>query len=254
MTLLFYEDGVNSVLRMVLKMKKLAIIPAYNESENVLNVIEDLRKNAPEFDYIVVNDCSKDDTCKKCIDNSIPVLDLSVNLGIGGAVQTGYLYGRENGYDIAVQFDGDGQHKAAYLEKMLDELNKQSADMVIGSRFIFFEGFQSSFLRRMGIKHFRMVTKLLTGKRITDVTSGMRMVSRGLMCEFAENYPEDYPEPESVVWALKTGRKVIEIPVTMRKREGGKSSISFLKSIYYMIKVTIAMCLVDSRRKRRICQ
>ena len=136
-------------------MKKLAIIPAYNEADNILGVVNDLRENASDFDYIVINDCSTDETGIVCRKNNIPVLNLAINLGIGGAVQTGYLFGIRNDYDIAVQFDGDGQHDAKYLHRMTDELVRQKADMIIGSRFIANKGFQSSRIRRIGIKHFQ---------------------------------------------------------------------------------------------------
>ena len=153
-------------------MKKLAIIPAYNESASIVNTVSDIVKNAPDFDYIVINDRSADDTLKVCKENNINYINLPLNLGIGGAVQTGYWYALENDYDIAVQFDGDGQHDAKYLDEMAEFLQKSGSDMVIGSRFIEKEGFQSSSVRRFGIKYFSGIIKLLTGKRITDPTSG----------------------------------------------------------------------------------
>lgn len=157
-------------------MKKLVIIPAFNESASIERAVDDIRQNAPGFDYIVINDCSTDDTLEVCRKNGIKHVNLSVNLGIGGAVQTGYLYGCQNGYDLAVQFDGDGQHDASYLEQMAEELERTGSDMVIGSRFIEKEGFQSSGLRRVGIRYFSVLIKLMTGKLVTDPTSGMRMV------------------------------------------------------------------------------
>ena len=224
-------------------MKKLVIIPCYNERESIVNTVKDIKDNAPEFDYIVVNDCSTDDTLEICKQAGIHTLKLPVNLGIGGAVQAGYIYGVRNGYDIAVQFDGDGQHSAKYLEEMVSTLEKEGADMVIGSRFIAHEGFQSSGLRRIGIKHFNMLIKFLTGKRITDPTSGMRMINRETMEFFSKEYPKDYPEPESVVRLLSMKKKVVELPVKMNERQGGVSSISAMKSVYYMIKVTLAMLI-----------
>ena len=229
-------------------MKKLVIIPAYNESASIEKTVQDIKKNAPDFDYIVINDCSTDDTLQICEENGIRCLKLPVNLGIGGAVQAGYLYGVRNGYDVAVQFDGDGQHSAIYLGKMVEVLENEQADMVIGSRFIINEGFQSSAIRRLGIKHFNILIKLLTGKKITDPTSGMRMVNRNIMKLFAEDYPKDYPEPESVVQIISQGCNVVEIPVLMNERSEGVSSISPRKSIYYMIKVTIAMLIARFRR------
>ena len=228
-------------------MKKLVIIPCYNERESIVNTVKDIKDHAPDFDYIVVNDCSTDDTLDICSKAGIHTLKLPVNLGIGGAVQAGYMYGVKNGYDVAVQFDGDGQHSARYLEEMVSILEKESADMVIGSRFIAHEGFQSSGLRRIGIKHFNMLIKLLTGKRITDPTSGMRMINRKTMEFFSKEYPKDYPEPESVVRLLSLKKKVVELPVQMNERQGGVSSISAMKSVYYMIKVTLAMLIARLR-------
>ena len=222
-------------------MKKLIIIPAYNESGNIIKVVDDIRKNAPGFDYVVINDCSTDNTLKICRQNKINHVNLSVNLGIGGAVQTGYIYACQNGYDIAVQFDGDGQHDASYLEMMVEELVRSGSDMVIGSRFIEKEGFQSSGLRRFGIRYFSVLIRLMTGKVVTDPTSGMRVMNRDVMRIFAENYPKDYPEPECVMAILRMGKKVKEVPVIMKEREEGTSSIGGFRSVYYMIKVTLAI-------------
>lgn len=224
-------------------MKKLVIIPAYNEQGSIKETITDIRDNAPEFDYIVINDCSKDDTLQVCMEYGIEVLDLPINLGIGGAVQTGYLYALKNGYDIAVQFDGDGQHDAKYLDAMAETLVREQADMVIGSRFIANEGFQSSGIRRVGIKFFSFLTKYLFGKKITDATSGMRMCNRKVIEYFVKDYPRDYPEPETVCRLLRKKCKVVEMPVIMRERAAGISSISMRKSFYYMIKVSLAILI-----------
>lgn len=229
-------------------MKKLIIIPAYNEQESIKKTVEDIIKNAPEFDYIVINDCSTDRTKEICETEKFNVVHLPVNLGIGGAVQTGYLYAARNGYDIAVQVDGDGQHDPKFLSKMAEFIEAEHADMVIGSRFINKEGFQSSGARRVGIKYFTMLIKLLTGAKITDPTSGLRMVNREIIDFFAEEYPKDYPEPESVVAILRRKKKVLELPVIMRERSGGVSSISMKKSVYYMIKVSLAI-LIERIRK-----
>ena len=222
-------------------MKNLIIIPAYNESGNIEKTIKNIKENEPEFDYIIINDCSKDNTLEICQKNGFNYVNLPINLGIGGAVQTGYRYAYYHGYDTAVQIDGDGQHDASYLIKLLETLQKEQVDMVIGSRFIEKEGFQSSAIRRVGIKYFTHLIKLLTGKVITDPTSGMRMVNRRLLKEFAETYAKDYPEPESVVTILKKGYTIKEIPVKMRSREEGESSISMGKSVYFMIKVSLAI-------------
>lgn len=224
-------------------MKKLVIIPAYNESGSIEKTIKDIQDNAPEFDYIIVNDCSTDGMKQLLKEKNFQFLDLPVNLGIGGAVQTGYRYAAYQGYDVAVQFDGDGQHSAKYLEEMAKVIQVEGADMVIGSRFIENEGFQSSGLRRIGIRYFTALIWLLTGKAITDPTSGMRMVGKELIEQFAKDYPKDYPEPESVVTVLTEKYKVKEIPVQMNEREEGTSSISMWKSVYYMIKVSIAILI-----------
>ncbi|MCH4020930.1 MAG: glycosyltransferase family 2 protein [Erysipelotrichaceae bacterium] len=229
-------------------MKSLVIIPAYNESENIKNTVQTLMEKAPQFDYVVVNDHSKDDTLKILQENHINYINLPTNLGIGGAVQTGYQYAYENGYDMAVQVDGDGQHDPAYLNQLVETMQKEDADMVIGSRFINKEGFQSTFARRVGINYFSHLIKQLTGKTITDPTSGFRLANRRVIALFAQDYPRDYPEPESIVALLKRGLKVVEAPVVMKERQGGQSSIRLQNSIYYMIKVTIAI-LIENMRK-----
>ncbi len=229
-------------------MKKLVIIPAYNEQGGIERTVRDILEYAPDFDYVVINDCSTDKTLEVCRKNDFHVISLPVNLGIGGGVQTGYLYAFQNDYDIAVQFDGDGQHNARYLNEMADKLAKDNLDMVIGSRYIKKEGFQSSGLRRVGIRYFTALIKLVTGKKITDPTSGMRMAGREVIEIYAKNYPKDYPEPESVVAILKADKKVDEIPVQMNAREEGVSSISPRKSIYYMIKVSLAILIAAVRR------
>lgn len=229
-------------------MKSIVIIPAYNEEKSIEKTVEDILQNAPEFDYIIVNDCSKDNTLQVCVEKGLHVLNLPINLGIGGAVQTGYRYARENGYDFAVQFDGDGQHDARYLQQMRDYMIEHRLNMLIGSRYIEKEGFQSSGLRRFGIRFFSVLIKLMTGTKITDPTSGMRMVDREVIGVYADTYPKDYPEPESVVAILNQGKTVGEYPVIMRERMEGVSSISPVRSVYYMVKVTLAI-LVEMLRK-----
>ena len=197
---------------------------------------------------MIINDCSQDETKRICEKNHYNVVNLPINLGIGGAVQTGYRYGYEEGYDLAVQVDGDGQHDPGFLKSMAEYLTEQNLDMVIGSRFIRKEGFQSSGARRIGIKYFTVLIQMLTGQKITDPTSGLRMINRDVMKIFAYDYPKDYPEPESVVAILRRKKKVAELPVIMKAREGGVSSISPKKSVYYMIKVTLAI-LIEWIRK-----
>lgn len=222
-------------------MKKLVIIPAYNESASIVQTVQDIREHAADFDYVVINDCSKDATRELCEQNHLNYVDLPINLGIGGAMQTGYRYALERGYDMAVQVDGDGQHDASFLSQMAKELEQSGADMVIGSRFIDRKGFQSSVARRLGITHFTRLIRLLTKKTITDPTSGLRIVGKKVIALFAEDYPRDYPEPETAMQLLRKGYRIKEIPVVMRARQGGESSIRMKNSIYYMIKVTLAI-------------
>ena len=224
-----------------MEIKSIVIIPAYNEEKSIVKAVQDICEHAPEFDYVIINDCSTDHTLSVCREHHLHVLNLPVNLGIGGAVQTGFLYAYKNGYDYAIQFDGDGQHDAKYLHEMRDYMIEQNADMLIGSRFLEKEGFQSTGMRRFGIRYFSALIKLLTGQKITDPTSGMRMINRDILAMYSESYPKDYPEPESVVAIINSGKKVMEYPVIMRKRMEGTSSISPLKSIYYMIKVSLAI-------------
>lgn len=222
-------------------LKVLIIIPAYNESGSIERVVDYIIKNYPEYDYIVINDGSKDNTRDICRDRGYQYLNLSINLGIGGAVQTGYKYAKDKDYDVAVQIDGDGQHDIAYLENMIKILQKNEADIVIGSRFIEKEGFQSSAARRTGIKILSGLILLCTGYRIKDVTSGFRAVNKRFIEIYSKNYPNDYPEPEAIVSAVMHGGIIKEYPVIMRERENGTSSINFFKSVYYMIKVTLAI-------------
>lgn len=229
-------------------MKSIVIIPAYNEEKSIVKTVQDIRENAPEFDYVIINDCSTDQTLSICREHALHVLNLPINLGIGGAVQTGFVYACKYGYDFAVQFDGDGQHDACYLTKMRDYMIKHQADMLIGSRFIEKEGFQSTGLRRFGIRYFSALIRILTGRKITDPTSGMRMINRDVLSIYSESYPKDYPEPESVVAIINRGKKVMEYPVIMRERMEGTSSISPLKSVYYMIKVSLAIFLEMLRK------
>ena len=230
-------------------MNKLIIIPAYNEEESIIDTVKAVKAKSPDFDIVVINDCSTDATRKICIANNINFVDSPINLGIGGAVQTGYRYALEFGYDIAVQVDADGQHNPEFLKIMAEELENTDAAMVIGSRFIDNEGFQSTFARRLGIRFFTALIKMLTGKTITDPTSGLRMVGKKGIEIFAKDYPNDYPEPETAVALLVRGMDIIEIPVIMNERQGGVSSINIVKSVYYMVKVTIAI-LVEASRGR----
>lgn len=224
-------------------MRVLVIIPAYNEQGNIQRTIADIERNAPFVDYIVVNDCSTDLTKSVLQSEKANFLDLPVNLGIGGGVQTGYQYALEHDYDIAIQFDGDGQHDASYIRKLIAPIESGQADVAIGSRFIQKKGFQSSALRRLGIRFLSDLIYILCGIRVRDVTSGMRAVNRKVIREFAQNYAQDYPEPEAILSSGLKNAKIIEVPVQMHERQNGTSSINAIKSVYYMIKVSLALII-----------
>lgn len=225
--------------------KILIVIPCYNEESALPLLLQEIdRLELPErflLTSLVVNDCSKDQTVQVARANKARVLDLPNNLGIGGAVQSGIKYAYNNDYDVAIQLDGDGQHPPSQLIKLLTAFEESNADVVIGSRFLNKEGFQSSFMRRVGIKYFYRLNKLLTGNRIYDSTSGFRLLGRKAIAMAAQNYPDDYPEPESLIIFSKAGLKIKEIPVVMSHRLGGTSSINTFSSVYYCIKVTISM-------------
>ena len=222
-------------------MKTLVIIPCYNEQDSIVRVINNLKDNAPDVDYLIVNDCSTDNTEKILRENGFNYINNPINLGIGGGVQAGYLYAQQNGYDIAVQMDGDGQHDPKYLSKVIAPVANGTFDMAIGSRFIEKEGFQTSFMRRFGINIISAFILILTGKRIKDTTSGFRACNRKLIEFFARNYADDYPEPEAIMACIVNGFSVGEVAVVMEERQGGVSSIRSLKSAYYMIKVCLAL-------------
>ena len=222
-------------------MKKLIIIPAYNEAENLPKLISGIKSMLPEFDYVIINDGSTDNTRTLCEQEGMNIVTLPINSGIGVAVQTGYKYALYNDYDIAIQIDGDGQHDVSYLKEIIAPLEKEEADVVIGSRFIEYQGFQSSGARRMGIKLLSFFIWLCTGVKVKDVTSGFRAVNKRFIQVFAEDYSKDYPEPEAIVTAKMYGGRIKEMPVVMKERETGRSSITLWKSVYYMIKVTLAI-------------
>ena len=224
-------------------MKAIVIVPAYNEEDNIRNTLRDLEENGAGTDVLVMNDCSTDGTEAILQETGVNHLSFPVNLGIGGGVQAGYQYARENGYEIAIQFDGDGQHEAKYLQALIDPIEAGEADIVIGSRFVEHEGFQSSGARRLGIGILSRLIRVLCGVKVADVTSGMRAVNRRFIEEYAENYAQDYPEPEALLYAGVRKARIKEVPVQMRERAGGKSSISSFRSIYYMIKVSLALII-----------
>ena len=223
--------------------KVLLIIPAYNEEESLRSLIEEIKTVCPYVDYLVVNDCSSDDTERLLEELGANYITLPCNMGIGGAVQSGYRYAAQNGYDIAIQIDGDGQHDVRFVKDMVKLIEDKQADVVIGSRFIDKESFQSSQARRIGIRILSVLIRLMCGAKVKDVTSGFRAVNRRFIELFAENYPDDYPEPEVIVTAKLYGAVIKELPVVMRERTTGKSSINLKRSIYYMIKVSLAIII-----------
>ena len=229
--------------------KVLLIIPAYNEEENILNtynsILEYNKKNNPNYDVLVINDGSTDNTEKILDDNRIPHIELIHNLGIGGAVQTGYKFAYNNCYDIAVQFDGDGQHDINYVKDIIKPIIENKCDMCIGSRFISrnTKGFKSTPARRMGINIISFNIKLKTKKKIYDTTSGFRAINKNIIKLFADYYSTEYPEPISTVRVINHGYKVLEVTVVMRERKGGTSSISSWKKAYYMINVILSIIL-----------
>jgi glycosyltransferase involved in cell wall biosynthesis len=231
--------------------KVLVIIPAYNEEGSVGKVVEEVKKFLPGVDILVVNDGSKDLTSEEAKASGAVVLDLPFNLGIGGAMQTGYKYAFIKGYDIAIQVDGDGQHDPKEISKLLNTLERNNADIVIGSRFLGVSDFKSSMMRRFGIFIFSKVISIILGQKITDPTSGFRAINKKVIHIFASNYPQDYPEPESLVLLHKFKCNVLEVPINMRQRNAGESSITKIKSIYYMVKVLLAI-FVDCFKERSL--
>lgn len=226
----------------------LVIVPAYNEAVNILAVIHDLKNLDPTFDILVVNDGSRDQT-SAIASQHVSVINLPNNLGIGGAVQTGFKYACRLGYQTAIQFDGDGQHIASEIPKLLECLKDSGSHMVIGSRFLeSHNGFRSTFIRRIGIRIFQLVNSLIIGQQITDNTSGFRAYNRQAIEFLACYYPVDYPEPETVILLGKNGFLISEKFTLMRERRGGGSSIVGLTGAYYMIKVLLAIMMTAIRK------
>jgi len=231
-------------------LKVLVIVPAYNEAEGIAQVIDQLRRETPYADVLVINDGSSDATGTIARAAGVNVIDLTCNLGIGGAVQTGYRYAAEHHYDYAVQIDGDGQHSPSDLGRLLFAMFDTNADMVIGSRFITKEGFQSTFARKMGIGVLSTLLSRLTGRIVTDPTSGYRLCGRRAISLFAREYPTDYPEVEALMLLYNRELSFAEIPVVMHERQGGVSSISALKSVYYMSKVILSVLLMKTMKRK----
>lgn len=239
-----------------MEKKVLLVIPAYNEEDNILktynSILEYNKSHKTSFDVIVINDGSRDNTEIILNQNNIPHITLIHNLGIGGAVQTGYKYAYQNDYDIAIQFDGDGQHDVNYVSRIIEPLLNGEASMSIGSRFVDSSSseFKSTKARQMGIKLISSFIKFFTDKKVYDVTSGFRAIDRSLIDRFSKEYPLEYPEPISTTEILKEGCIISEVPVSMNERIGGVSSIRSWKNVYYMLNVLLSIVIIGLRRKK----
>ncbi|HDY86819.1 MAG TPA: glycosyltransferase family 2 protein [bacterium] len=228
-------------------MKILIVIPAFNEAENIGNVISDLKQHFPEGVPVIINDGSSDDTSSIGRSMGVRVIDLPFNLGIGGAVQTGLQIAASEGYDVAVQFDGDGQHMAEEIEKIIKPVS-EGADFVSSSRFLDDSGYVMPVSRKMGSMVFSFVISMMCGQKLTDTTSGFRAFGRRAIDHFSNNYPEDYPEVEALIIAHKRNLVIKEVSVKMRSRSEGVSSITPVRSVYYMVKVLLAI-FIDLLKK-----
>lgn len=239
-----------------MEKKVLLVIPAYNEEDNILktynSILEYNKSHKTSFDVIVINDGSRDNTEIILNQNNIPHITLIHNLGIGGAVQTGYKYAYQNDYDIAIQFDGDGQHDVNYVSRIIEPLLNGEASMSIGSRFVDSSSseFKSTKARQMGIKLISSFIKFFTDKKVYDVTSGFRAIDRSLIDRFSKEYSLEYPEPISTTEILKEGCIISEVPVSMNERIGGVSSIRSWKNVYYMLNVLLSIVIIGLRRKK----
>ncbi len=234
------------------KRRVLIVIPCYNEVASIASLLAEIKLiTIPQCEIIPlpVNDCSTDATLEEIKKHSNIFIDLPVNLGIGGAVQSGYKYAKLYGFDIAVQLDGDGQHPVSEISKLLAPIINDECSVVIGSRFIKGEGFQSSTLRRFGINYFKKFIYFLLKIKITDSTSGFRAINSKAIDLVCEYYPDEYPEPEAIVLFHLNDLKIKEVPVVMKERQGGNSSISSFNSIYYMLKVSLGIIFIYLKLK-----
>lgn len=229
--------------------KILIIIPAHNEAASIAGVIRDVRSNFKAAAMVVVDDGSTDGTGEIALQNNAELLTLPFNLGIGSTMQTGFRFARREGYDYAVQLDGDGQHDASFLPALLKPLLDNECDLILGSRYLAETDYSGSAGRRVGTAIFSWFLSLLLRQKITDATSGFRAINHRLINLFAEEYPRDYPEVEALLFAHVTRMRIKEIPVSMRQRTGGRSSINFFRSLYYMVKVFLALLVGASRRR-----
>jgi glycosyltransferase involved in cell wall biosynthesis len=232
------------------KPRRVAIVPAFDEQAVIASVVQEIRAFDPTLDVVVIDDGSADGTASAAAGAGAAVVRLPYNLGIGGAVQTGFKYALEHGYDVAVRLDGDGQHDPAEVPKLLEPLARDEADVVVGSRFAGGEReYRPPFARRAGIRWFAHLVSLLTRQRLTDTTSGFQAVNARGIRLFAADYPHDYPEVEAAVMVVRHRLRIKEVPVRMRERELGSSSIKTLRSLYYAIKVTLALFIGIFRRR-----
>jgi len=233
--------------------KIVAVVPAWNEAGAIGNVVDEIKSFDPSIDVVVVDDASTDETALVAQAHGAVVLELPFNVGIGGAVQTGFRYALEHGYDLAVRLDGDGQHDASELSKLLEPLERGEADLVIGSRFVDGGGsYRPPFARLVGIRVFARLVSILGGQRVTDTTSGFLALDRTGIELFAAEYPHDYPEVEATLVALRSGLRLSQVQVEMRERESGSSSITFVRSVYYIVKVLLALLVASLRRYPRL--
>jgi glycosyltransferase involved in cell wall biosynthesis len=230
-----------------------AVVPAWNEEGAIARVVDEIRAFDPAADVVVVDDASSDATAAVAASRGATVLRLPFNVGIGGAVQTGIRYARDEGYEVAVRLDGDGQHDASELGKLLAPIQADEADLVIGSRFVDPGGkYRPPFARRMGIRIFARLVSVLGGERVTDTTSGFVALNRVGIELFAVEYPHDYPEVEATLVALRSGLRLRQVQVEMRERQTGTSSITFVRSLYYIVKVMLALIVASLRRYPRL--
>jgi glycosyltransferase involved in cell wall biosynthesis len=228
--------------------RRIAIVPAYNEEKNIGRVIDELRAFDRGLEVVVISDGSADRTAEVAAEHGAHVIRLPFNLGIGGAVQTGFRYAWEGGYELAVRVDGDAQHDPAQLSRVIAPVLAGEADIVVGSRFAGDAGYQSSATRRIGIRLLAVVVSAIARQRVTDTTSGFQALNRRAIGLFAADYPHDYPEVEGMVMAIRHRLRLTEVPVSMRAREHGRSSIGVWASVYYMLKVLLALFVGLFRR------
>lgn len=229
--------------------KILVIIPAYNEEENIANIINEVIEKAPQVNILVVDDGSNDETAIVARDFKVHMVSHPFNLGIGGAVQTGFKFAKMRNYDIAIQVDGDGQHDPGFISQLIKPVVEEKADISVGSRYLNNENVNISFVRGLGVRFFSWLTAKITGRRISDCTSGFRALNRRAIRLFAEEYPVDFPDAEALILAHKAGLEITEVPVRFRGRESGKSSLYFWRFLWYPIKESFSILMLLTERQ-----